>query len=1257
MRRSVSAILVALVLSMSALAQTNAGRLVGTVSGPDGVIPGATITAVDDQTKREITAQASGEGAFVIPQLEFGTYTVRITAQGFKTFVATDLKIDVGREYSLNPTLEVGGIEENVTVVAGADTINAANGEISNTVSPIQIQELPLDGRSPLSLIPLQAGTAQTTGGTTFINGQRTSFSNVTRDGINVQDNFIRANATDFSPERASSDDTGEFTIVTQNAGAESGYGAAQVQLVTPRGGSEINGALYIYNRNSRFAANDFFNNAQGRDDDGNPISPRPFLNRNQFGGKISGPLPIPRFGEGGPALIKGKGFFFFNYEKQFLRQGIPVTRTVLRESARNGIFTFVDSRGVQRTANVFSLPTSGGVGATAPTSINPFIRSTIIDPSPLPNSPGGGLNTGIFGVSQGFNSDYDYYTTRLDYDINDRHTINGVYTDKREQLQRPDVSAGGFSNVSGVIQPGINRFMALSYRFTPTANFSNEARGGFSFPEATFNRTDPVDPFFINSALVSEPIERFLNQGRTQRNYNIQDNASLTRGNHSLRFGGVGQFFRINPFNDGGIVPTFQLATSANSPQITAASFAGTLPSGTTVSSATVTAANNLLALLGGIIGSGAQTFNPVSQTGGFSATGAVEDFKYENYGFYFNDQWRALPELTLNLGLRYELTTPISLGNGLLLEPILPEGTDPVQAILNPSGGYQFIGGNAGSGNRFHKTDRNNFAPVASFAYSPQFKNNLLGSVFGSEGRSVIRGGFRISYVQDQILTSLRNAGRGNAGLGATSLGAVVNGSTQLNLRAGEGLPTISPPAAFTLPRTFAQNNSAIFNNFGTVFAIDPNLGQSRTTEYSLGFQREIGFQTAIEVRYVGSRSNNLLRAIDFNQVEIFSNGFFADFERARANFNRTGNAFCTSAGCQPLTIFGTGANSRIRVGTGANAVSSATFANNLTAGTPGQLAFNVLTVNADTNAANGQFPLIPNPGTGVADLVRDDARFRYNSLQLEVRRRFAQGLYFQANYTFSKNLTDAVGTSQALFDPRLDNAQPELEYSRADFDQTHAFNFNSIFELPFGRGKRFLDEGGAIDKIFGGFKLNTLLRLGSGPPVTITDTRGTLNRGGRSTRQTVNTSLTKDEIKNLFGNFDFQGQRFFINPEVLQITPNGDGTFTSQASLGFGQDTFAGQVFFNPEPGQTGNLERAFINGPKQFNLDAAIVKDIQLTEGTRIQLRAEAFNITNRVNFNYGQFLDIGGTTFGQLDPDDTSGAYVPRRLQFAFRFEF
>ena len=257
MKRFTVAMLAVCLLAASAFAQTTTGRLVGTVSGPDGVLPGATIVVKDNQTQKEQTLMTQGDGTFTFPQLEVGTYTVTITSQGFKTFIATDLKIDVGREYSLNPVLEVGGLTETVTVAAGADIINATSPQISTTVSPKQIRELPLNARNPLNLINLQAGT--TPSGNIFqnttINGMRTTLTNITRDGINIQNAFIRTNATDFAPGRPSVDDTGEFTISTGNSEADAGYGGAQVRLVTPRGESDFHGALFAYNRNSYFAA------------------------------------------------------------------------------------------------------------------------------------------------------------------------------------------------------------------------------------------------------------------------------------------------------------------------------------------------------------------------------------------------------------------------------------------------------------------------------------------------------------------------------------------------------------------------------------------------------------------------------------------------------------------------------------------------------------------------------------------------------------------------------------------------------------------------------------------------------------------------------------------------------------------------------------------------------------------------------------------------------------------------------------------
>src|SRR5687768_2695024 len=319
---SISLLLVA-VSFVHIIGQTSTGRLVGTVSTADGVLPGATVTVTDNATGKEQTITTNESGSFTFPQLEAGTYTVKISGPGFKTYVASDLKIDVGREYSLNPLLEIGSVQETVTVTVGADVVTATSAQVSNTVSPQQILALPLIARNPLALTTLQAGVQSNPFQNTTINGMRTTMTNITRDGINIQDAYIRTNATDFAPGRPTVDDTAEFTISTSNQEADQGYGGSQIRLVTPRGGREFSGALYAYNRNSAFAANNFFNNRAGRyvatDSEviagrasvGDEKQPLPYRNRNQFGGKIGGPMPIFNFGEGGPMFLKDKGFFF----------------------------------------------------------------------------------------------------------------------------------------------------------------------------------------------------------------------------------------------------------------------------------------------------------------------------------------------------------------------------------------------------------------------------------------------------------------------------------------------------------------------------------------------------------------------------------------------------------------------------------------------------------------------------------------------------------------------------------------------------------------------------------------------------------------------------------------------------------------------------------------------------------------------------------------------------------------------------------
>ncbi len=387
-RFSIALVLIAL-STVFAYAQGTTGSLSGTISGPDGVLPGATVVATDNNTKREQTVTTNSEGAYKFSQLEFGTYTIRVTSPGFKTLVANEQKIDVGREAALNLTLEVGEVTAEVVVTAGADVVTSTTAQVSNTVSPQQILSLPLLVRNPLALTALQAGVAANSANLTTINGMRTTFTNITRDGINIQDTFIRSNATDFAPGRPSVDDTGEFTITTTNQEADQGYGGAQIRLVTPRGTSDFHGALFAYNRNSWSSANSFFNN-RSRNADGTPnlaVAEKPsFRNRNQFGGKASWRLPVPGIGEGTPEIFWDKAFFFFAYEGIRDPVSAAATRTILSPAARAGTFGYtraVAGAAIASTVNGANVTCPAWTGAPAPAptcQITNFLNFAAID-------------------------------------------------------------------------------------------------------------------------------------------------------------------------------------------------------------------------------------------------------------------------------------------------------------------------------------------------------------------------------------------------------------------------------------------------------------------------------------------------------------------------------------------------------------------------------------------------------------------------------------------------------------------------------------------------------------------------------------------------------------------------------------------------------------------------------------------------------------------------------------------------------------
>jgi len=1223
-----------------AFAQSSSSEVNGVVKDPTGaVVSGATLRLIDTATNSEVTTTSSADGAFVFANVRPGVYRLITEHTGFSKKEVQNIQANVGVPYTVNVELTPGGFEEIVTVSATdiAAPINTTNAELSTTVQQQQINDLPLNGRNPLDLAGLQAGVAAgASNRSATINGLRGTFSNLTWDGININDNFIRTDAL-FGAAAPSVPGVAEFTLVTQNAGPADGLGVAQVKLVTPRGGSNFHGQLWEYHRNDAFDANTFFNNRDGL--------PKPKLIRNQFGGSIGGPFVLPRFGEGGPATFgKNKLFFYAYYEGTRERTDAEVDRTVLTGPARSGLFTYqvtcsdTDAnpnnncpvgvtQGQFRTVNLLTL---------ANRTADPLALQ-LIGLTPLPNSNAGGdqLNFRTFQFNSPSGSDDDLWGFRVDVDANAANHFDASFS--RDVLVFPNDTFNDigqpFPNLPGGGQSPVRTRLAAAWNWTPTPTFNNELRSGFFFQKSSFFSNVTHDRGFRVAfpTILSSPEQNFLEQGRNVDNWEIIDNAGKSWGDHFFRFGGNYRLVKLNPFNAGGTIPLATLGfndVGGNPNPLGTGLFAGG------ISTTAFNNAGSILSALTGSVGSVAETFNAITSSSGLlRGQTSLQNYRYYNVGPYIGDTWRMRPNLTVNLGLRWEYVSVPKEEGGLL---VLPQGG--LESLLtNP-----LIEPVSGGGRKLYNDDWNNFAPSFSFAWDP-FK----------DGKTSVRGGYGISYVIDNNITTIDNAA--NRG-GFTR-------TVTLNNTAGtisQGVPSIPVPTL-----TFPFRARDIFTTTDptfAIFAIDPNLKTPYVQQWNFGIQREVFGDMVGEVRYVGNRGTKLTRGIDVNQQRIFAGGFFEDFQRAVFNYNTCVNNAVTGAPLPEATRINPSAAQcpnratySVLPGFGAFWFNQPTFIAAVRQQEPARALdfyiqlkqFFFADFGGDENAGATQLlsTYLPNSNAYVADFVGNNSFSNYNALQAEIRQRLRHGFDFQANYTWSKAFTDFEG-SQTNFTGLLDLNQGNVREKRRGInDITHVFKANAGYELPFGSGQRWLNSG-AMSRVFGGIKLTGIFVAQSGRPISFISARGTLNRTGRSGNNTAQSNLTIEELQELTGLFfdPTTGQPLMFSPEVVNAVRN-DPTFLRNQN-GF---------FSNPVAGSVGNLQLTPVSGPGIWNLDMGFIKRTRITETVNVEFRAEAFNIFNKTNFFIGSGSlnqNINSPTFGQI-----TETYDPRILQFALKLNF
>ncbi|MDT4953497.1 MAG: hypothetical protein QOJ02_1635 [Acidobacteriota bacterium] len=1267
--------LLSLLIYTSARAQTGTSSVRGTVTDQQGnVVAGATVTLTSKEKNFARTQTTNEDGGYLFNTVPPGPYRIEVEGKGFKKSVgAANALVDTPLE--LNIAMEAGDISESVTVTSGESApLNTTDATIGNTFESRRIQELPLNARNVVGLLSLQPGV--TRGGA--VNGGRADQANITLDGVDVNEQQrgidVVTDEAFASVLRVTPDSVQEFRVITTNANAEQGRSSgAQVSLVTKSGTNQFHGVLYEYHRNTATTANDFFNNKAGVE--------RPQLLRNIFGGTLGGPL------------MHDRAYFFYSYEGFREATATSVVRTVpLLETFGQGLVRYVTS--------------STTAGSPCPTTAQPSRRCVLLTPAQInaaytaangvspgvspaalalladaakkypsnDTTVGDGINTGGFRFNARTPSHYDTHTARFDFNLTDRQALflrANYQNDVIGQApQFPDLAAPTIWN-----HP---KGLVIGHTWTASKNFVNSFKYGLT--RLAFTQLGDSSANRVSFRFIFDPIPtRTL--ARTTPVHNLVDDVSWFRGSHNFQFGA-----------------NIRLIKNTRSTFANAYDFLQTNPSGYNASGAVLTSA--------GADASGASIFSNVASSsvgplrnalsaviGRFSAytanflydpsgkllpggSSADRVFATQEYESYFQDSWRVTQNLTLTYGVRWSTSTPVYEVNGFEVVPTVSLGDYFDRRVASAAQGVPFTdpitldkGGKFYGKPGFYKQDWNNFAPSIAVAWSPDFGDNFFGRLIGRKGKSVIRGGFRMTY--DRIGSQLAVNFDLNNQLGfASALSIPVNTyNVSTNLAP---LFTGGSPDVRTLP--------GITGNFGTQLSfpltqpsneaqrIETSLDSALTTPYNynidVSYGREIGKGISFEVSYVGRLARNLLA-----QRDIMHLNNIRDPKSGQTWYEAMNRLVDFRLAGTPIT-----------------AVGPLPFFENMLAGLGGA-TFNVLgtpTVLTATQRAYRSIALPSVGGSNVTDYTFrqaqwDDppfaimrnlffhpqyaaldtwstiAKSNYNSFQLTVRQRFKNDILLGFNYTLSHSLDNASGiqaaanfsTTALIFNPLDLNSN----YANSDFDVRHIINAHWIIGLPFGQGKAFF---GGVNKVanafLGGWQMTGIFRWNSGLPLAA-------NRPFGFQRWPTNWQVSSGLVR--------------VRPLDTSPSSNVNG----EPNI-FSDPLQALLSFRDARPGEGG--DRNVFRLPGYVALDAGLYKSFKMPwEGQSITFRWEVYNVTNTQRFTApagfnvsavdpylaGQFglpaITTAPTDFGKFTATQTplNETKAGRVMQFALRYTF
>lgn len=1274
-----------LVLANCSLAQTSTTSLQGTVTDPSGAAvanAAVELVNVDSKTQRDAVTDSQGEYRFQF--LPPGTYTLTVSAAGFARFEQKGLQLLVNTPAAGNIQLRLGQSTQVVEVSEATPALNTVDASIGDTFNEAHVKQIPIEGRNVPDLLSLQPGVAytgnrpdadkdnDTRGGA--VNGSRSDQSNVTLDGVDVNDYNSAYAFTSVLP--VTLDSVQEFRVTTSNYNADQGQGSgAEVAMVTKSGSNNLHGTAYEYMRNTITSANDYLLKASELNA-GLPNKPDKLI-RNIFGASLGGPIQ------------KNRLFYFMNYEGTRQREQETVERIIPTPTLCQGHIRYVNQANTitdLAPSDIQNLDPNG-VG------INPAIENaagtgyfdkTFCTGKTVTNDPSAtnSLNYQGFRFGAPVSKDENAVIARLDYSL----TSNG----KQNLFLR-----GALQNLSSLRPPFLpgnapettildhSKGLAVGYTVLLTNTIANTFHYGL---------TRQSTAFIGNSD--NKPWNQFLglDQGITYSHalqmpiHNLTDDLSWTKGSHTLQFGGNIGIARDPRISYQHSWPTAFGTTSWMAPT----GFANT-GGGSTLDPAnkgypepaeSIHYDYPMLSLLG-MVSQMVGNYN-YDRSGTQLKPGAPVKRNYglNWYGMYAQDSWRIKPNLTLTYGLRYELLPPPWEVNGFQAGPKINLGKLFDQNVINAKNGIGFVStgqidfgldGKANNGPGFYGFEKTDFAPRVSLAYTPRFENSLLKSVFGTGDKTVVRAGF--AKVFDRPGMQLINTFDQNAPAG---LAATLQNPCCIPIQDGaENVPRISNinaipttdllglydpflPAAPTNPFSPPPLGNAI------TWGIDQSLKTpyAYTIDASIGRELPRGF--SLQVAYVGRVARHLLTQRDLMQpLDLVDTKTGIDYFAAAARMSQLGRQGVPINQINDAMVGKTAAYWHDMLPPLAQGAQYYPFASFTTPDLMQAVYF--LYTTTDTYPGNevvglgnidlyyglgdtlgnyydfGNTTASPNPNVG--DMLNEEltsmyawssvGNSNYNAMQASLRKQFGQSFEFDFNYTYSKSIDITSAAARVSYNGGINGSQlvnafaPNQARAVSDFDTTHQMNANWRVDLPFGKGQKFANQAsGALDAIIGGWQIWGLARWTSGFPFSVGN--------GQSWATDWNYSgLATLTAKPRTGAFSQPGGFVSVFQDPVAASNDYSNTF----------------------PGQSGS--RNVLRGPGYASWDMSLTKRWKLPwEGHSLQFRGEVFNVANLHRFNAQSVSNP--YTYQQIGP--TFGAFTslltqPRVMQFALRYEF